>query len=83
MHKINDWEKAICRRADVQFNEIYLKDGVVDTVIGVVLVPTRMVRGQIKHRWRKVRWDKYGICLNANGTEGAMLYQYNIHFDQG
>lgn len=40
-----------------------------------------MVRGQMKTRPRKVRWNKYGICLNANGTEAATLYHYNIHFN--
>lgn len=80
MYKIKDWEKAIRYRKDVQFNEIYLKDGLVDIVIGTALVPYRMVRGEVKYRWRKVRWNKYGLCLNANGTEAATLYNYNIHF---
>lgn len=81
MYKIIDWEKAIRRRADVQFNEIYLKEGLVDTVIGTVLIPYRKVHGQVMSRRRKVRWNKFGICLNANGTDGAMLQQYNIHFN--
>lgn len=81
MYKIKDWERAIRHRKDVQFNEIYLKDGMVDVVIGIILVPYRMVRGQMKTRPRKVRWNKYGICLNANGTEAATLCHYNIHFN--
>ncbi len=81
MYKIKEWEKAIRYRKDVQFNEIYLKDGLVDIVIGTALVPYRMGRGKVKSRWRKVRWNKYGICLNANGTEAATLYHYNIHFN--
>lgn len=80
MHKISEWERAIRRREDIIYNEIYLKDGLVETVIGAVLIPCRVVRGETRARWRKVRWNKYGICLNVNGTLSDMLEQYNIRF---
>lgn len=44
MHKISEWERAIRRREDIIYNEIYLKDGLVETVIGAVLIPCRVVR---------------------------------------
>lgn len=45
-HKIADWEKAIRRRDDIEFEEIYLEDGWVNVVIGTIMQPTkRKVRG--------------------------------------
>lgn len=80
MHKISEWEKAIKHRPKIQFDEIYLKEGLVNTVIGNILVPCRKVRGEIRMRRRKVRWNKYGLCFTINGIADDSLEGYNINF---
>ena len=78
-HRIADWEKAIRSRDDIEFEEIYLEGGCVDVVIGTVLQPTKhKVRGEYRKRKRRVRWNCFGVCMNANGTSNGDLYQFNI-----
>lgn len=78
-HKISDWEKAIRRRDDIEFEEIYLEDGWVSVVIGTILQPTKhKVRGEYRKRKRRVRWNCFGVCMNANGTSNGDLYNFNI-----
>ena len=78
-HKISDWEKAIRRRDDIEFEEIYLEDGWVSVVIGTILQPTKhKVRGEYRKHKRRVRWNCFGVCMNANGTSNGDLYNFNI-----
>ena len=78
-HKISDWKKAIRRRDDIEFEEIYLEDGWVSVVIGTILQPTKhKVRGEYRKRKRRVRWNCFGVCMNANGTSNGDLYNFNI-----
>ena len=78
-HKIADWEKAIRRRDDIEFEEIYLEDGWVNVVIGTIMQPAKhKVRGVYRKRKRRVRWNCLGVCMNANGTANADLYNFNI-----
>lgn len=78
-HKIADWEKAISKRDDIEFEEIYIEDGWVNVVIGTIMQPTkRKVRGVYRKRKRRVRWNCLGVCMNANGTANSDLYNFNI-----
>ena len=78
-HKIADWEKAIRRRQDIEFKEIYLEEGFVKVVIGTVIQSTRHRRiGITNSKKRRVRWDRNGVCRNVNGTVNDDLKQFNI-----
>lgn len=79
MHTIAQWEEAIKNRHDIEFNEIYLKDGKVNIVIGTIKVPYKTKDCM---RTKKVRWNQYGICLDENGLENGILTPYNIHLPQ-
>ena len=80
-HRIAEWEKAIKHRPEICFEEIYLKDGLVEVVIGTVLVPTKRKRkGVICKRARRVRWNRYGICFTINNIPMVDLFSYNIKF---
>ena len=79
-HKIAEWEKAIKHRPDIEFQEIYLKDGWVESVVGIVMIPTkRKVRGEIRKKPKRVRWNCFGSCNNVNGSFNHDLYNFNIH----
>lgn len=78
-HKISEWEKAIKRRQDIEFKEIYLDKGFVKVVIGFVIQPTKSrANCSTNSKKRRVRWDKFGICRNVNGTPNDDLKQFNI-----
>ena len=80
MYRIAEWEQAIRRRTDVRFDEIYLKNGLVEVVIGIVQIPYRRGPGPVHTRDKKVRWNRYGICLNIKGTSAENLDDFNIQF---
>ncbi len=78
-YKISEWEEAIKHRPEIELNEIYLDDGRVRTAIGTVLVPTKhKVRGETQWRQKRVRWNRFGFCMNVNGSHNSTLNQYNI-----
>ena len=56
-----------------------IEDGWVSVVIGTILQPTKhKVRGEYRKRKRRVRWNCFGVCMNANGTSNGDLYNFNI-----
>ena len=75
-HTIAQWEAAIKRRDDIQFNEIYLTDGLVRTVIGTVLQPSK--RDANHMLTRRVRWNALGVCSTVSGQ--GVLLDYCITF---
>ena len=78
-HSIAEWEKAIRKRDDIECEDVYLENGWVDVVIGTIMLPTkRKVRGTYRKRKRRVRWNCFGVCMNANGTSNGDLYNFNI-----
>ncbi len=78
MYTIAQWEKAIAKRKDIEFNEIYLKDGVVDRVLGIVKIPYK--NKEDSYRIKKVRWMFDGYCTDANGTHHEELRKFDIRF---
>ena len=79
-HTIKEWEQAIEHRSDVEFMQINLQNGRVDTVIGTILQPCkRKYRGQIHYRSRKVRLNCFGICQSLYGDSKDDLSGYNIN----
>jgi hypothetical protein len=78
-YRISDFERAIRGREDIEFDEIYLKGGYVDVVIGKVREQMkRKVRGSVRVRSRRVRWNCDGVCLDICGKHLDNLNQFNI-----
>lgn len=77
-HTISQWEAAIRKRRDIEFSEMYLKEGMVRTVIGFIQYPSR--RKSELLRPRRVRWNSIGECLTPNGERDENLVTYNIFF---
>ncbi|MBR5118342.1 MAG: hypothetical protein IK100_06835 [Muribaculaceae bacterium] len=77
-HKISEWEAAIRRRSDIEFTEMYLTDGVVRTVIGIVLQPSKQKVSRLLPR--RVRWNALGVCTTINGQTAENLLKFNINF---
>lgn len=78
MYTIAQWETAIAKRKDIEFNEIYLSDGLVDRVLGVIKIPYKTKEDN--YRIKKVRWRWDGFCTDANGTWNEDLRQFDIRF---
>lgn len=77
-HKISEWEAAIRRRSDIEFTEMYLTDGVVRTVIGLVFQPSKQKIDRL--RPRRVRWNAFGVCTTISGQNADNLLKFNINF---
>lgn len=78
MYTVAQWEAAIAGRHDIEFNEIYLKDGYVYRVLGAIKIPYKQKEGS--YRIKKVRWLFDGYCTDANGTPHEDLRKYDIQF---
>ena len=77
--RIAEWERAIEHRSDIQFTQMNLRNGRVESVIGTIQQPCkRKYKGQIHHRTRKVRWNCFGFCTNLYGVKNEDLGCYNI-----
>lgn len=50
MYTVAQWEAAIAGRHDIEFNEIYLKDGYVDRVSGCHQDTIQTERRQLSHQ---------------------------------
>ena len=73
MYTIAQWEEA--KRPEVEFNEIYLKEGKVNVVIGTVMIP---YKNKDAMRIKKVRWNHEGVCMDENGIANELLAPFNI-----
>lgn len=76
---IADWERAVEHRSDIEFEQVNLKKGRVESVIGTIQVPCkRKYRGQTHYRTRKVRWNRFGECSSIYNNSSDDLSGYNI-----
>lgn len=76
---IREWEQAVEQRSDIEFIQMNLRNGRVDSVIGIVKQPCkRKYRGVTHFRSRRVRWNAFGECLSMYGTNSADLSGFNI-----
>ena len=77
--KIAEWERAIEHRADIEFEQMNLKNGRVESVIGTIQQPCkRKYRGQTHYRTRKVRWNRFGECSSIYSNSLDKFEGYNI-----
>ncbi|MBR5102290.1 MAG: hypothetical protein IK092_04140 [Muribaculaceae bacterium] len=78
MYTIAQWEAAIAKRKDIEFNEIYLTDGLVEHVLGIIKIPYK--NKEDSYRIKKVRWSWDGSCSDANGTWNENLRMFDLRF---
>lgn len=77
--RIADWERAIEHRSDIEFEQMNLKNGKVQSVIGTIQQPCkRKYKGQTHFRTRRVRWNSFGECLCIYPNSTDKFEGYNI-----
>ena len=76
---IAEWERAIEHRSDIEFEQMNLKKGRVESVIGTIKQPCkRKYRGQTHFRTRRVRWNCFGECSSIYANSSDDFGGYNI-----
>ena len=81
-HTIKEWEDAISERPDIEYETIFLKDGFVKTVIGIITLTKYSAKtGKSITQKRKARWNQEGACTSVNMQEHPILQLFNINFD--
>jgi len=77
--RIADWERAIEHRSDIEFEQMFLRNGKVQSVIGTIQQPCkRKYKGQTHFRTRRVRWNSFGECLSIYPNSTDKFDGYNI-----
>ncbi len=77
--RIAEWERAIEHRSDIEFEQMNLKNGKVQSVIGTIQQPCkRKYKGQTHFRTRRVRWNSFGECLSIYPNSTDKFEGYNI-----
>ena len=78
-NRIADWERAIEHRSDIEFEQMSLKNGLVQSVIGTIKQPCkRKFKGQTHFRTRRVRWNCFGECSSIYPNSTDNFEGYNI-----
>lgn len=77
--RIAEWERAIEHRSDIEFEQMNLKNGQVQSVIGTIKQHCkRKYKGQTHFRTRRVRWNRFGECSSIYPNSTDRFEGYNI-----
>ncbi len=78
-YRIAEWERAIEHRSDIEFEQMFLKNGKVQSVIGTIQQPCkRKYKGKTHYRTRRVRWNCFGECQGFYPNSTDKFEGYNI-----